>query len=191
MTRLRLLAPLAAAAALVAAGCGGADNDSTSSSSATTQRGSTAPVQTTGGTEAPGGGASGKAPAVADATDLGRKPKIAAPQGDPPSSLVKKDLVVGTGPAVKAGDTITVQYVGVNWSDGKQFDASWDRGQPATFPLAQVIPGWTKGIPGMRVGGRRELVIPPGQAYGPAGSPPVIGPNETLVFVIDVKKRAG
>lgn len=185
MTRLRLLAPLAAAA-LVAAGCGGDDDAATSSTSS--PRGYTAPTATTGGAESSG---AGKAPAVANAQDLGSKPQIATPQGAPPTSLVKKDLVVGKGPVVKPGDTVTVQYVGINWSNGKEFDSSWDRGQPATFPLDQVIPGWTNGIPGMRVGGRRELVIPPDQAYGPQGSPPAIGPNETLVFVVDVKKRGG
>ncbi|MDP9294380.1 MAG: FKBP-type peptidyl-prolyl cis-trans isomerase, partial [Actinomycetota bacterium] len=85
-----------------------------------------------------------------------------------------------------------VQYVGVSFSTGEQFDASWDAGQPFSFPLGtgQVIPGWDKGVAGMRVGGRRKLTIPPDQAYGTAGSPPSIGPNETLVFVIDMVQIA-
>jgi peptidylprolyl isomerase len=85
---------------------------------------------------------------------------------------------------------VSVDYVGVNFSSGQQFDASWDRGEPFQFQLGagQVIPGWDEGVKGMRVGGRRVLTIPPDLAYGPAGSPPVIGPNETLVFVVDLRK---
>ncbi|MHB1711336.1 MAG: FKBP-type peptidyl-prolyl cis-trans isomerase [Acidimicrobiales bacterium] len=99
--------------------------------------------------------------------------------------------MVGTGPAVTAGDTVTVQYVGVSWSTGKQFDASWNdgNGQPVSFQLSGVIPGWTLGVPGMQAGGRRELVIPPNLAYGahpPAGSG--IAPNATLIFIIDLVK---
>lgn len=88
----------------------------------------------------------------------------------------------------KAGDEVTVQYVGVGYQSGKEFDASWDRGQPFGFQLGagQVIKGWDEGVQGMKVGGRRELLIPPGLAYGAAGSPPSIGANETLIFVIDL-----
>jgi peptidylprolyl isomerase len=91
---------------------------------------------------------------------------------------------------VKAGQTATVDYVGVSFSTGQEFDASWDRGEPFPFPLGggQVIQGWDQGVEGMKVGGRRELVIPPDLGYGPQGSPPAIAPNETLVFVIDLKK---
>lgn len=123
-------------------------------------------------------------------TDLEKKPTIPKPKGTPPAKLVIKDIVEGKGPAVKAGDTATVQYVGASWSTGQEFDASWDRGQPFPFPLGggQVIPGWDQGVEGMKVGGRRELVIPPDLGYGAQGSPPAIGPNETLVFVIDLEK---
>jgi peptidylprolyl isomerase len=123
-------------------------------------------------------------------TDLAHKPTIAKPTGPPPKSLVVKDIVKGTGAAATAGKNITVQYVGVAYSTGQQFDASWDRGQPLTFPLGagQVIPGWDKGLVGMRVGGRRELIIPPDLAYGAQGSPPAIGPNETLIFDVDLLK---
>jgi peptidylprolyl isomerase len=119
---------------------------------------------------------------------LERKPTIGQPEGEPPAELVVRDVVRGEGRTARAGDTVTVQYVGVAWSTGEQFDASWDAGQPFTFPLGaqQVIPGWDQGVAGMRVGGRRELVIPPDLAYGPAGSPPAIGPNETLVFAVDL-----
>jgi peptidylprolyl isomerase len=95
--------------------------------------------------------------------------------------------VKGKGPAARTGDTVTVHYEGVTFSTGEQFDASWDRGRPFTFKLGgQVIPGWNKGVVGMRKGGRRMLTIPPELAYGAQGAPPVIGPNETLVFVIDM-----
>jgi peptidylprolyl isomerase len=120
--------------------------------------------------------------------DLKTKPVIAKPSGKAPSKLVVKDIVKGTGKTAKAGSAVTVQYVGVSYSTGKQFDASWDRGQPFQFQLGaqMVIPGWDQGVAGMKVGGRRELTIPPNLAYGPQGQPPAIGPNETLIFVIDM-----
>jgi peptidylprolyl isomerase len=126
-------------------------------------------------------------------TNLEAKPEIAKPTGDPPTELVKEDVVVGKGPAAKAGDQVTVHYVGVNFSTGDQFDASWDSGQPATFQLAkgQLIDGWVEGMKGMKVGGRRKLTIPPELGYGAQGSPPAIPPNETLVFVIDLKRISG
>jgi peptidylprolyl isomerase len=99
--------------------------------------------------------------------------------------LVIKDLVHGTGSTAQSNSTVNVQYVGANYATGQVFDSSWQRGQPATFSLSQVIPGFSQGIVGMQVGGRRELVIPPAQGYGPSGSGPV-GPNETLVFVVDL-----
>jgi peptidylprolyl isomerase len=123
-------------------------------------------------------------------TDLDVKPVIAKPSGEPPTELVKEDIVSGKGKAAKVGDQITVHYVGVNYSTGDQFDSSWDRGEPAQFGLEKggLIEGWIQGIPGMKVGGRRKLVIPPDLGYGAQGSPPAIPPNETLVFVIDLKK---
>ncbi len=122
--------------------------------------------------------------------DLTSKPEIPAPTGEPPTELVKEDIVVGKGRAAKEGDQVTVHYVGVNFSTGDQFDASWDGGAPATFQLAQgqLIDGWVQGMKGMKVGGRRKLTIPAELAYGAQGSPPAIPPNETLVFVIDLKK---
>ena len=94
------------------------------------------------------------------------------PKGNPPKKLIVKDLKEGTGAAATPGSTVTVQYVGVNYKGGKQFDASWDRGEPFSFPLGagQVIQGWDVGVAGMKVGGRRMLVIPPDQGYGPQGS---------------------
>jgi peptidylprolyl isomerase len=97
--------------------------------------------------------------------------------------------VKGKGKAAKAGDTVQVQYDGVLYQDGSEFDASWNHGKPFSFPLGQqqVIPGWDKGVAGMKVGGRRELVIPPDLGYGTQGSPPTIPANSTLVFVVDLQ----
>ena len=115
------------------------------------------------------------------------KPEVPAPSGEPPSELVVRDIVKGKGPKAKPGDTLTMQYVGLSWSNGEQFDASWDAGQPFPFQLGagMVIQGWDQGMVGMQKGGRRLLVIPPDLGYGPAGSGP-IGPNETLIFVVDL-----
>jgi peptidylprolyl isomerase len=119
---------------------------------------------------------------------LKTKPKVVVPTGPPPKKLVIKDLIKGTGPVAKANSTVTVQYVGVLYKGGKQFDASWNdgNGQPTALPLSGVIKGWQQGIPGMRVGGRRLLIIPASLGYGAAGSPPKIPANAALVFVIDL-----
>ncbi len=119
---------------------------------------------------------------------LSKKPTVTVPTGPPPARLVVKDLIKGSGQRVSAGQTITVNYVGVLYKTGKQFDSSWQRNQPFTTQLTagSVIPGWVQGVAGMRVGGRRELVIPPSLGYGKAGHPPTIPPNSTLVFVIDL-----
>jgi peptidylprolyl isomerase len=128
-----------------------------------------------------------KVPEVANAKDTKSKPKISKPSGSPTSELVSRDLVEGKGKAAKSGDSVRVQYVGVAHSTGTEFDASWDR-EPFEFPLGggQVIPGWDEGVVGMKEGGRRLLVIPPDKAYGAQSPSPDIGPNETLVFVIDM-----
>ncbi len=121
-------------------------------------------------------------------TDTSVKPQVEVPDEPPPSELVSTDIVTGEGATAVAGDQVTVQYVGVDYETGEQFDASWDNGQPFPFQLGagQVIPGWDQGVEGMKVGGRRELTIPPDLAYGKQGSPPAIKPNSTLVFVIDL-----
>ena len=121
---------------------------------------------------------------------LGKKPPIAKPKGDPPAKLVKRDIVKGKGAVAEDGKKLTMQYVGISFSTGEEFDASWGRGEPFEFTLGEgsVIPGWDQGIKGMRAGGRRQLVIPPDLAYGPQGQPPDIGPNETLVFDVDLLK---
>ncbi len=116
------------------------------------------------------------------------KPSI-APKTDPvPTTLVMTDLTLGDGPEAKAGQQVEVHYVGAHYASGEQFDASWDRGSTFGFSLGagQVIQGWDQGVAGMKVGGRRELVIPPHLAYGPRGAGGVIKPNETLVFVVDL-----
>jgi peptidylprolyl isomerase len=135
---------------------------------------------------APTGSSSGSAPAVSNATSMQVKAGISAGSLPAPTSLVTKDLVAGTGTTAAASSTVVVQYVGANYADGKDFDSSWQRGQPATFPLSGVVPGFAQGIVGMKAGGRREIVIPPALGYGAAGSPPAVSPNETLVFVVDL-----
>ena len=142
-------------------------------------------------TETPTAAAGGGTTALGSiSTDLSKKPAIPKPSGNPPAKLQTQDVVTGKGPAAKAGDTVQMQYVGTAWSDGKQFDASWDRGQPFTFQLGSgnVIGGWDKGIVGMKQGGRRLLVIPPDLGNGAAGAGGTIKPNETLVFVVDLEK---
>ena len=113
---------------------------------------------------------------------------MTVPSGPPPTQLEIKEIEKGNGAEAKAGDEVTVQYVGVGYDSEEEFDSSWSRNEPFSFALGagQVIPGWDKGVAGMKVGGRRELTIPSNLAYGPQGSPPVIGPNETLIFVIDL-----
>jgi peptidylprolyl isomerase len=115
------------------------------------------------------------------------KPDIDRPDGPAPTSLVSRDLLVGDGPEAKPGDTVVVHYVGVEYDSGAQFDASWDRGESIEFPLRGLIQGWQDGIPGMKVGGRRELTIPPELAYGPAGGGHQLS-GKTLIFVIDLLK---
>lgn len=124
---------------------------------------------------------------MSGATDLHAAPVIAAGSRPLPTVLQTKDLVVGTGATATSSNTVVVQYVGANYTDGKVFDSSWQRGQAATFPLNGVIPGFAQGIEGMKVGGRREIVIPPALGYGSAGSPPAVGADETLVFVVDLQ----
>lgn len=164
-------AALLAALGLAASGCASADKKSSSSS----------------------GGAAGqsfKAPTIP--TDLTRKPVIPTTEGLPPERLLVKDVVRGKGTPVKAGARVQVRYVGVAYSTDKEFDSNWPpapifKTQLTTGP-GGVIKGWVQGIPGMREGGRRLLVIPPDLGYGAQGSPPAIAAEETLVFVIDLKK---
>lgn len=126
---------------------------------------------------------------AADPTDLSQKPHVYVPPGEiPPIKLITEDIVEGEGPMAASGDTVDVQYVGVSWKTRQQFDASWDRNEAFSFKLGagMVISGWDEGVQGMKVGGRRRMVLPPDKAYGKQGAGGVIGPNETLVFVVDL-----
>jgi len=116
------------------------------------------------------------------------KPEIDFPEGPPPADLEITDVAEGDGEEAAAGRTAVVHYVGVAYSTGEEFDASWDRGEPFAFPLGagHVIAGWDRGVAGMKVGGRRRLVIPPDLGYGDRGAGGAIAPGETLIFVVDL-----
>jgi peptidylprolyl isomerase len=164
----------AAVTAIAVAGCGSSTKDS--------------PIPSGAGASAPAPTATAPTATTAATTGpLAHKPKVARGIGAPPKKLVIHDLIVGKGPAAKAGQTLTMQYVGVLFKNGKQFDASWDHGQPFSFTLGQgsVIPGWDQGLVGMHVGGRRQLVIPAALAYGASGRPG-IPPNSALIFDVDL-----
>jgi peptidylprolyl isomerase len=117
--------------------------------------------------------------------NAGEAPSISAPSGTPPAGLTTSDVIVGTGAEVLPTSTLTVHYTLMAWSTGQVVESSWDSGAPATFPLANLVEGWRIGLPGAKVGGRRLLILPPELGYGPAGSGS-IGPNETLIFAIDI-----
>jgi peptidylprolyl isomerase len=136
------------------------------------------------GSSASSSSASGSALPLVTA-NAGEAPTITAPTGTPPATLTTSDVIVGTGAEVLPTSTLTVHYTLMAWSTGQIIESSWDGGQPATFPLANVVEGWQKGLPGAKVGGRRLLILPPEMGYGAAGSGPV-GPNETLIFAVDI-----
>jgi peptidylprolyl isomerase len=197
MTKLRLTATTTlAVAVLAAAGCGGGDSgndqsaaDQTATDTQTQTQTATAPTQPPADTAVK---ARKVKPSAAEAS-LGKKPQPARGKGQAPTRLVAQDLIAGKGRKAAAGDLVSVQYVGVLFSNGKEFDASWKKGKPGRafqFPLGsgQVIPGWDQGVVGMRVGGRRKLIIPADLAYGAQGYPPQIPPNAALIFDIDLKK---
>lgn len=172
-----------AVSALGLAACGSANDGGGSLAT-----GSTGSTDTSGSGSA--GGSSGLPSTTAPDRVLAQiaqrgKPKVTVPDR-PATKLTITDLIKGTGATVQPGATVLAHYVGVGQQSKQEFDSSWSRGQAAQFPLDQVIPGWQQGIPGMKVGGRRELVIPGALGYGAAGNPPSIQPNETLVFVIDL-----
>ena len=186
---LRSRAALGAAALLAAfviAGCGSGGsstitvgNENTADNSlikAGESKTATSPTNTTASVKTPTSG------------PLSKEPTVTPPSGPAPTKLETKELIAGTGPEAKDGETITVNYVGVLYKGGKEFDASWKRKETFSFALGkgQVIPGWDQGIVGMKVGGRRELIIPSALAYGTKGSPPVIPANAPLVFVVDL-----
>ena len=177
MKRLALI--VFACLALVVAGCGSGDDSSTSSSESTATSAESSeknPAESDGGAEEQSSGSAKT------------KPKVNVPSGPPPKKLEIEEIDKGSGAEAKAGDEAVVQYVGVGYDSKEEFDSSWSRNEPfpVTLGAGGVIPGWEQGIEGMRVGGRRELIIPPNLAYGAQGYPPSIGPNETLIFVIDL-----
>jgi peptidylprolyl isomerase len=183
------VALLALATALLASGCGGDDKSATTNQ---TQTQPDQPAQVAPPPQSQSPKAKKVTPAPGEAA-LGRKPKVAKGEGKPPSRLVVQDLIVGRGRQAAAGDVVGVRYVGVLFDNGKQFDASWKGNRPGRtfeFPLGvhQVIPGWDRGVVGMKIGGRRKLIIPSDLAYGAQGFPPDIPPNAALIFDIDLKK---
>ena len=187
MPRIRGAAGPVAALALALAGCGESAQESaadrfaeTAEKQQSTQTAADAPAPT-----------ATKLEPTAGERNLDEKPEIPRSTGSPPTQLKVEDLIEGDGAAAKTGDQISVQYVGVLFANGKQFDASWDNGEkPFEFTLGsgQVIAGWDQGIVGMKVGGRRKLTIPPDMAYGEQGQPPDIPANATLVFEVDLEK---
>ena len=169
-SRTSLSAAVLVCAALAFAACGDDDDDENASTGTTETQAAETPD--------------------ADQVDTSTKPRVEVPEGAPPAGLQIEDLKEGDGATATAGSTVTAHYVGVSYSTGKQFDASWDSPgqQPIELQLStgSVIPGWVEGVAGMKVGGRRRLTIPPELGYGEAGQPPDIAPNETLIFVIDL-----
>lgn len=166
-----ILLTIALCVALAIAGCGGGDSSTSGASSSESTSEASSSIK------------------WSPAGEFGTQPEVVAPGGKPPKKLETKDLIEGSGAEAKAGDRISVQYAGANYKTGEEFDSSWSRNaEPFTFTLGagEVISGWDQGIVGMKVGGRRELIIPPELGYGASGSPPVIPPNETLVFVVDL-----
>lgn len=170
----RLIPTIVACWALALAGCG--EDDSPEPATETTTQAATTTGEQADTAETAGSGEVGKT-----------KPKVAVPKNLSPDEFAFREVEKGTGATAKDGDEVTVHYVGVGFKTGKEFDASWDRGEPLTFQLGvgQVIPGWDQGVKGMKVGGRREMLIPPELAYGKAGTPS-IAPNETLIFSVDL-----
>jgi peptidylprolyl isomerase len=187
MTKRKFLMPVLAALALGVSACGGSSKAPgvalAPSAGLTADTSTAASASSSSGSSTAASATTPKPP-----SPLSKKPVVNVPSGAAPKGLVTKDLIAGTGAAAKSGSTVTVNYVGVLYKGGKEFDASWNRKQTFTTPLStsSVIPGWVQGIPGMKVGGRRELIIPPALGYGAAGSGSAIPPNSTLVFVVDL-----
>jgi FKBP-type peptidyl-prolyl cis-trans isomerase len=202
MTRYRNIAlslSVLAVAAGSVAGCGGGDDSDgfrkdgskIDGDPTTTLPAALASTKSTIKTRQPGEPLPEQKNVTGVSTDLKKKPAIPKATGAAPKELQGTDVVTGSGAMAKTGDKVTVAYVGVLFANGKQFDTSWQKGRtPFEFTVGQgqVIQGWDQGIPGMKVGGRRVLVIPADQAYGAQGSPPTIPANAPLIFVVDLKK---
>ncbi len=182
-SKIALLAGIASIFILTA--CGGSAKTSPTSAPVTTNTPASSQLPTQGATPMTTSSSSHsfEFPKIEGAA--GAAPTIIAPKGTPPSTLEIKDLVIGAGAVVQPTSTVTVHYLLMAWKTGEIIDSSWSRGAPSTFGLNQVIPGWQQGMPGMKIGGRRELLIPPALGYGDMGSGPV-GPKETLIFVVDL-----
>lgn len=172
---------LCAALATAVAGCGSSSDSSTESSASTEAAGNSAK-------SGESSEESSESAPKASPDKKKTKPTVTVPKGVSPKTFATREIEEGTGPEAKAGDKVTVQYVGVGYDSEEEFDSSWSRNEPFSFTLGagEVIKGWDQGVEGMKVGGRRELLIPGNLAYGPEGSPPSIGPNETLIFMIDL-----
>ena len=178
----RALLIIAAGLALLLAGCGGGDSSSSTSSSSS----STSSEEKTAEEKAPAPKENAAGEYIGE-TSPNVPLQVTIPKGPPPKKLVIEDLKQGKGPAAKNGDKVTVHYVGVVYATKEQFDANWEN-EPFSFNLGaqEVIPGWDKGIPGMKVGGKRKLIIPPSLAYGSEGVYPSIPPSSTLIFVVEL-----
>jgi peptidylprolyl isomerase len=190
ISKLRVGALIAVLAlALAAAGCGSSsDVESAADKSAAKAEQEAKDQKPIPEPTAP---ASAKVEPTAGEADLAKKPKVPKRSGEAPSALKAETLIAGDGAAIKNGQQATVQYVGVLFKNGEEFDSSWGKGkEPFQFTIGAggVIPGWDQGVLGMKVGERRRLTIPADLAYGAQGSPPKIGPNEPLIFDIDLKK---
>lgn len=165
----------------------GTATDSAAATSTTASTTTTAPNDTPTSTTPKAESAAGKPCVALSELPPPNAPTVDIPLGTPPTTLQITDVKTGTGPAVTATDKVTVNYLGVSCSTGAIFDESYTRGQPATFGLNQVIPGWTEGLQGMQAGGIRQLVIPPEKGYGSSGQGLKIAPDETLIFVVELK----
>lgn len=192
--RLLLLILPALVAGLVVSGCGSSQSEADKAAQQAAEQEKNPP--TISDPEVPVPKAEKVEPGPGEG-DINTKPKIPAQEGQPPSELIAQDVIVGTGKEAKSGDKVSVQYVGVLYDGGKEFDTSWTSetkaGSPFEFTLGsgQVIQGWDQGVVGMKEGGRRRLLIPADLAYGEAGSPPKIPANAALVFDVDLKKVSG
>lgn len=172
--------------ALAFVGCGSSSDSSNSSG----EKSGASTAESSGSSTKTGEGSEESAESVPKASPNAKKTKpiVTVPKGISPKSFAIKEIEEGTGPEAKAGDKVTVQYVGVGFKTEKEFDSSWSRNEPFTFTLGagEVIKGWDRGVQGMKVGGRREMLIPASLGYGATGSPPKIGPNEALIFTVDL-----